>query len=395
MDELAREGASGLLHTVGRGIAPESDIAVISILGYSPDSYTGRGPLEAHAAGLKVGKGDLAFRVNFATVGEGRKIIDRRVGRSLSTSEARQLEEDINSKVDLGGGRAEFVFKSTVGHRGVLVFYPTEGDLSPYVTNTDPAYAREGLFGVALPQFEDLVKECVPLEGYDEDDRVLLSAALTNEFTRDSHSVLDVSSVNDERRARGELAANVILSRDAGAGLPEFRTIEEMYGARFGCFVEMPVERGIALCTGMDIIEVDELAGERQRDYTLLARKVLDTVKNYDGLYVHIKGPDVPAHDGDYQEKVRVIEDIDTFFFGNLLPDVNSDETLIVITADHSTSCLQKAHTSHPVPLILTGAGISSDGTEFFGESASSRGSLGELMGNELMPLLMKKAIAP
>jgi 2,3-bisphosphoglycerate-independent phosphoglycerate mutase len=392
MDMLARKGSSGLLYTVGKGIAPESDIAVISILGYSADSYTGRGPLEAHATGLEVGRGDLAYRVNFATVGEGMQIIDRRVGRSLSTEEAKHLEEEINSRVELEGGRAGFSFKSTVGHRGVLVFYPSSGELSPYVTNTDPAYAREGLFGVALPEFEDLVQDCVPLEGYEEQEEAQLSASMTNEFTLKSHSVLDGSGINKERKRRGTLPANVILSRDAGAGLPEFRTIEELYGVRFGCFVEMPVERGIAMLTGMEIIEVGELFGNREEDYPLLARKVLETMNNYEGLYVHIKGPDVPAHDGDFQEKVQVIEDIDSFFFGKLMPEVNLGDTLFVVTADHSTSCLQKAHTSHPVPLLLTGAGITSDGTEYFGESAASVGSLGELMGNELMPLLMDKA---
>lgn len=391
MDELARGGCSGLLYTVGKGIAPESDIAVISILGYSPETYTGRGPLEAHAAGLEVGSGDLAYRVNFATVGEGMRIVDRRVGRTLKTEEAFLLENEINNKVILDGDRALFSFKSTVGHRGVLVFYPKAGELSPWVTNTDPAYGRDGLIGVALKVFEEFVKECKPLEGHEEDESTLVSASVTNEFIEKSHRVLAKSEINDERVRRGELAANIILTRDAGTGLPQFKTIADLYDARLGCFVEMPVERGIALLTGMDIIEVGELTGQRGRDYSLLAEKVLETMGNFDGLYVHIKGPDIPAHDGDFHEKVRVIEDIDDFFFGKLIPDVNLSETLVVITADHATSSLQKSHTSHPVPLVLSGSGIDPDGTECFGETASSHGSLGELMGNELMPLLMEK----
>lgn len=392
MDGLAKKGQSGLLYTVGKDIAPESDIAVISILGYSADSYTGRGPLEAHAVGLRVGKGDLAYRVNFATVGDRMRIVDRRAGRSLSREDAKGLEEEVNRKVRLEGGRARFSFKSTVGHRGVLVFYPAHGSLSPWVTNTDPAYKREGLFGVALPVFENFVQECAPLEGHEHDEAARLSASLTNEFIKKSHEVLAECAVNRQREARGEPAANVILTRDGGAGLPDFKTIRDLYGTRFGCFVEMPVERGIALLTGMDIIEVGELSGKREKDYPMLARKVLDTIESYDGLYVHLKGPDVPAHDGDYQEKVRVIEDIDAFFFGKLLPGLDLDRTLVVITADHSTSCLQKAHTAHPVPLVLVGDGITADGTLVFAESTAAKGSLGHLIGRELMPLLMKRA---
>jgi 2,3-bisphosphoglycerate-independent phosphoglycerate mutase len=142
----------------------------------------------------------------------------------------------------------------------------------------------------------------------------------------------------------------------------------------------------------MDIIEVGKLSGDRGKDYPVLARKVLDTLGTYDGLYVHLKGPDVPAHDGNYREKVRVIEDIDAFFFGKLLPDLDLDRTLVVITADHSTSCLQKAHTAHPVPLVLAGDGVAPDGTPGFGEAAAARGGLGQLVGRELMPLLMKRA---
>jgi 2,3-bisphosphoglycerate-independent phosphoglycerate mutase len=392
MDDLAKRGTSGLLFTVGKDIAPESDIAVISILGYSADSYTGRGPLEAHAAGLQVGRGDLAYRVNFATVGDDMEIIDRRAGRTLSPDDAKGLEEEVNRKVRLGGAAVRFSFRSTVGHRGVLVFYPSNGRLSPWVTNTDPAYRREGLFGVALPEFENRVQECTPLEGHENDDAARLSASITNEFIKKSHAVLDECAVNTRRKERGEPAANVILTRDGGAGLPDFRSIRDLYGARFGCFVEMPVERGIALLTGMDIIEVGKLSGDRGKDYPVLARKVLDTLGTYDGLYVHLKGPDVPAHDGNYREKVRVIEDIDAFFFGKLLPDLDLDRTLVVITADHSTSCLQKAHTAHPVPLVLAGDGVAPDGTPGFGEAAAARGGLGQLVGRELMPLLMKRA---
>ncbi len=102
MDSLAKKSKSGVVYTVGKNIAPESDVAVISILGYDAHKYyTGRGPLESYAEGLDIKNGDLAYRVNFATLGEGKNIKDRRVGRNLSSEEAALLAKDINEKVKL------------------------------------------------------------------------------------------------------------------------------------------------------------------------------------------------------------------------------------------------------------------------------------------------------
>ena len=155
MDELASTGKQGFVYTVGEGIAPESDIGVISILGYDAHKYyTGRGPLESYAEGLEVKDGDLAYRVNFATKEpNSNKIIDRRVGRSLTTQQATELAGEINTKVKLTSRPAKFTFKNTIGHRGVLVVRRKSGRLSAEVTNTDPAYGKEGVFGVAKAKF--------------------------------------------------------------------------------------------------------------------------------------------------------------------------------------------------------------------------------------------------
>src|SRR3989338_1599442 len=116
MDRLAQKGKTGIVYPVAKGIAPESDIAVISLLGYDAHKYyTGRGPLESFAEGLAVNDGDATLRVNFATVEEdGRTIKDRRVGRNLSTEEAGGLSREINSQVPLSS--ATFEFKNTIGH---------------------------------------------------------------------------------------------------------------------------------------------------------------------------------------------------------------------------------------------------------------------------------------
>lgn len=393
LDNLARNGQTGLLYTVGRDIAPESDIAVISILGYEAERYyTGRGPLESYAEGLEVKDGDLAYRVNFATLGEGKRVIDRRVGRSLSTEEATQLCEEINAKVKLTSLKADFRFKNTVGHRGVLVIYPREGRLSAEVTNTDPAYDKKGHFGVAKENFEMALEKCKPVQGKEDLPEAINAARLTNEFVEKSHLILEQSSINKARECQGKLKANLILTRDAGDRLPKFPSIRNRFGINFGCFVEMPVERGIALLTQMQEIKIPLSSGNLKKDYRLRAEKVLQALKDFDGLYVHIKGPDEPAHDGKVQKKKESIEAIDRYFFSDLILDLDMDTCLVCVTADHSTPCILKAHSADPVPVLISGGTINPDDVESFSENSCQKGALKILSGPELLPLLIKLA---
>lgn len=384
MDGLAKKGKLGLVYPVEKGIAPESDIAVISLLGYDAHKYyTGRGPLEAFAEGLVINDGDLALRVNFSTVEEdGKRIKDRRVGRNLSTEEAAALAREINSKVTLAN--ATFEFKNTIGHRGVLVIRGKQAKLSGWITNTDPAYAREGVFGVALEKFENLVAESRPMPGYEKLADAILAAALLNEFTKESHKVLSQSLINKKRVSENKLPANVILARDAGDSLPKFPSVESLFGIKFGSFVQMPVERGIALLTGIDVIDVPSSTSHLDVDYAVWVKIALDYINKYDGIYIHIKGPDEPAHDGDFQKKKEIIEIIDKFFFGNLLPQLDISNTLLAVTSDHSTVCKIKAHSADPVPLLISGINIKQDGSSVFSEKAAKGGSLGELKGRDV-----------
>ncbi len=392
MDRLAQKGRTGIVYPVGKGIAPESDIAVISLLGYDAHKYyTGRGPLESFAEGLTINDGNLALRVNFATAEtDGKTIKDRRVGRNLSTDEATALAKEINSKVTLSS--ATFEFKNTIGHRGVLVIRGMRSKLSGWITNTDPAYEREGVFGVAKEKFENLVMESKAMPGYENSQEAQEASALLNEFTKESQRVLNESLVNKKRISQNLLAANIILSRDAGDHLPKFPRIDSLYNIKFGSFVEMPVERGIALLTGMEVIDVPASTGHLDVDYPVWAKVALDSIKKYDGIYVHIKGPDEPAHDGNFQEKKEIIEAIDKFFFASLLPKLDIGNTVIAVTADHSTVCAIKAHSADPVPLLICGGNIQPDGSMSFSEKAARLGSIGEIKGQDILPLLVKSA---
>ena len=151
LDFLARKGKTGLMYSVKPGVAPESDVAVISLLGYDPFEYsTGRGIIEAVGAGLDVADGDLALRCNFGTLGEGKAIVDRRVKRTLSTEEALELSAAANAEVKLESCPASFDFCPTLGHRAVLVLKSKSGRcLSSKITNSDPAYVVVNGIGVA------------------------------------------------------------------------------------------------------------------------------------------------------------------------------------------------------------------------------------------------------
>jgi 2,3-bisphosphoglycerate-independent phosphoglycerate mutase len=388
MDFLAKIGKTGLMYTVGKGIAPESDVAVVSILGYDPFKYeVSRGVLEALGATLPVKDGDLALRCNFATLDLGNKIIDRRVGRSLTTEEATELAKVINEQIKLESYPANFQFKNTLGHRGVLVIKSKDKKLSGSITNTDPAYTRIKGIGVAEPEAEMVLKKCEPLEKTEE---AKISANLVNEFTQKSTAILDEHKVNKKRIKEGKLKANVILVRDAGDRMPKFSHLNQQYGFNFVCLADMPVERGISKLAGMHLVDLPPQSKSLEKDCKLRVKKLLEVLPLYDCFYIHIKGPDEPGHDGNFILKTQLIATVDTHFIGNMLQKINLEDHIICVTADHSTPCKLKAHSDDPVPLLISGNKIRGDKVQKFSENECKKGELGVLLrGIELMPKLI------
>lgn len=387
MDELARKGKTGLMYTVGRGIAPESDVAVISILGYDPFKYyTGRGPLEALGSGVSFKDGDLALRCNFATLGEDGRILDRRAGRDLSNHEAKQLAESINRELRFGG--VQFELRSTVAHRAVLTFRSSGSKLSSEISNTDPAYGSEKGVGVARRKVELIPQDSRPLR---DNEAAIFSAKLLNDFTKKSRQLLNEHPVNQARVSRGKHPANLILCRDAGDRVPKLYDLGDTYKKSFVCLADMPVERGISKIAGMDVVDIPPPSKDLKDDCDLRVRKLREILDRYDCFYVHIKGPDEPGHDGEAAVKAGMIADVDKYFLGPVLDAVRWDETILCVTADHSTPCQYKGHSDDPVPLVIAGNRINGDGARKFSERSCRGGSLGLLeRGTELMPMLMK-----
>ncbi len=392
LDSLAKRGVCGVMYTVGKGYAPESDVAVLSILGYEPEKYyTGRGPLEALGAGIKIREGyEIAFRANFATIDpETNKIIDRRVGRSLSTDEAKELAKAVDG-LELGLYEGYARVKATIGHRAVVVIGSRKYTLSDNVDNTDPAYARKGKISVAVKDYKPYLKEAKPLDNTEEARR---TAELVNVFTRKAIEILDNHPVNKKRAEKGLLKANLILLRDAGGRIPRLPSLKQLFGLEFASITEMPVEKGIAIAAGMKPLEVPPPTPDKRRDYEIRLEATLKALEQYDAVYVHLKGPDEPGHDGSIEKKVKAIEDIDKYYVQPLLEKIDLNQVAVLVTADHATPPTVKAHTDDPVPVVLAYGKLQPDPVEKLSEKECyNKGSLGIIEhGYQLLPLVLRK----
>jgi 2,3-bisphosphoglycerate-independent phosphoglycerate mutase len=379
LDRIARKGKMGQVITVGKDISPESDIAVFNMLGYAFDKgYPGRGIVESIGAGIDVKDGDLALRANFATMADG-KIIDRRAGRDMTGEDAKALQEELR-KVRLPD--AEFDFRSTIGHRAVLVIRAST-PLSAEISNTDPGYVRVKGFGAATEAKDvEAIQTCRPLESAQASRR---AAELVNSFSTQAMKILDEADVNRERRRKGKKPANLLLFRDAGSFIPQLPSFEERHQSKGVALVEMPAEVGIAILLKMKMVKVEDPANLADKA-TLFKREL----KEGTVVYAHIKGPDEFGHDGDAMGKRANIELIDREFFGPVGEVLAGDPTL-AISCDHATPCVLKMHSADPVPLLLTSSqpGSVEDKACRFTEKDAKRGPMGTLAGRDVLDTVL------
>lgn len=385
LDRWAAEGAVGQVMLVGPGIAPESDAGVMALLGYDPARDSpGRGVLEALGVDIPLAAGDVALRSNFSTVsGEG-TILDSRVGRSLSTGEAADLSRSINEADLLADLHVHAELRPTVGHRGVLWLHPTDGmPLSAEVSNSDPFYERTGGMGHAR-----VVTEPVPLsiEPLSSDPSAVRTAVALNEWLHEVPPLLAGHRVNARRAMRGSKIANAVLLRNAGA-LPAIPPVSfaTKHGILGAAVTEMPVERGIAKLLGLADIYVGPMGADRTAALSERARVARQALREYPFVYIHLKGPDEPGHDGDARKKREIVEDIDRSFFGPFIEGLDLRTIRVAVTADHATPAILKRHSDDPVPLLLVGVGVAkTGGTPKFGHVPPDS-VLGTIRGNEVL----------
>jgi 2,3-bisphosphoglycerate-independent phosphoglycerate mutase len=384
LDALTRRGALGSMYTVGKGIAPESDAGVFSLLGYDPlEIHLSRGVVESIGAGANFEEEDLALRAGFATV-EGDKLVDRRAGRNLSTEEARHLASAINQQVHLKN-EVGFQFLATVGHRAVIVFKANSNRYSSEISNFDPAYVRKGKISIAQPGSKEYdIPRCDPL---DDSPEAIASAALVNEFGFKTRQTLETQPVNSQRRKEGKKPANFVLMRDAGTTKPSVQSFLERWRLKAAMVADLPAELGIGRILGMHVREIHP--GTSLEDYRKRAERVLRLAGEYAFVYVHLKGPDEPGHDGLFDLKKQRIEEIDAGFFSQLRMSARLQRTILCVTCDHSTPWKDKGHSDDPVPILVAGGTLKPDWSNRFNESSAGKGNFGKLdRGSLLLPRL-------
>lgn len=380
LDALAKRGCMGQVTTVGASIAPQSDIAVFNMLGYNfkEEVYVGRGVIELIGSGIDFRTGDLALRGNFATIDGSNRIVDRRAGRNISEEEANSICESLSSRVKFNDPNVSLVIKPTIGHRVVIRFRHNVLALSDRVSNTDPAYDKVSGIGVArLSSFQDTIGESVPEEDTVESKR---SAQLINDFINQAIDILKSDPVNQQRYNDKKKLINCILLRDAGNRIPKLVPIGIKYGMKAAAVVDMPVEIGIANVLNMEI-----LPSGKVDDYKRKAEVVYSNLLKYDLIYAHIKGPDEFGHDGDAQGKKKNIEKIDKLLFSKMLDASILDDVAIVVSADHSTPCVNKSHSPDPVPLLISSSRVQRDDSLRFTEEFAAKGILGRINGSQVM----------
>ncbi len=346
-DALARRSALGLSHPVGPGITPGSGPSHLALFGYEPiSSNIGRGALEAVGIDFPLGPDDVACRGNFCTVDAEGRITDRRAGR-ISSDECRRLC-DLLRQIRVEG--AEVFVEPVREHRFVVVFRGQA--LADHVGDTDPQ--REGV----PPR---------PVEAGDAASEATARAA--SQFIEQARKLLATRH-----------SANMLTLRGF-ARPPSLKSITRQFGVRAAAIAVYPMYRGLARIVGMEVVPT---GGDFAAELGTLRQRWND----FDFFYVHFKGTDRAGEDGDFDAKVRAIEEVD-----QLLPELLArNPDVLVVTGDHSTPAIMAAHSWHPVPFLLASRWVRPDPGERFTESECLRGSLGQFPALHAMPLMLAHA---
>ncbi len=347
LDALARESSCGLHVPIAPGITPGSGPAHMALFGYDPvRCKIGRGVLEALEIGFDLRPGDVAIRVNFATVDEEGRITDRRAGR-IPTEKCEELTARLD---EIRLPMVELFVRPVKEHRAVIVLRGK--GLAGGLKATDPQAT-----GVPpLPiEITDGVQE--------------KTADLLNAFLAAAGELL-----------KGEPDANAITMRGIAA-LEEIPSVGERFRIRAAALAGYPMYRGVAGLVGMDVLPEVETADE-------VEEALREAYRDYDFVFVHFKKTDSTGEDGSFDAKVAATEELD-----EVVARVRGvDPDVLLVTGDHSTPSAMAMHSWHPVPVLVRAASARVDDVASFGESACLRGSLGTVRAVDLMPLMLAHA---
>jgi 2,3-bisphosphoglycerate-independent phosphoglycerate mutase len=344
MDRMAKEGILGQIDPIGPGITPGSGPAHLSLFGYDPvENNVGRGILSALGVDFPVTDRDVCARLNFCTIDRDDKITDRRAGR-IATELNQELCKRLQQNITLSDG-TEFFIQTEVEHRALLVI---RGDgLGGLITDTDPQE-------VGVPA----------LSASGEDEASGKTAKYVNEFLAKAKELL-----KDQEKA------NFILTRGFAKHEP-LPTMQDKFGIHCAAIAQYPMYRGLARLVGMDVLPKPET-------YTAMLDQLKENYADFDFFYIHFKKTDSYGEDGNFDAKVKVIEEVDKWLeeMVKLSPDV------ILVTGDHSTPCVMKSHSWHPVPAMIHSHNgrVRTDGTTSFNESSCAQGGLGRLLSKDII----------
>jgi len=369
LNKIAEKGICGLIDPIAPGITPGSDVATLSLLGYDATKvYAGRGALEALGSGIEVLPGDVAFRCNFGTVDKNFVVLDRRAGR-IDTESATKLAKALQKTAEKTS-TAKVLFKNTVQHRAILRLRGK--GLSSMVSSNDPAKTGQ---------------KALPVNTLNKTPEAEKTARIVNELVKLFHETLKNHPVNKEREKKGLPPANIVLCRGAGT-LPDVVPLTLRFGIRPAVVAAMPLVRGVCKVAGIRVLPVKGATGTYETDFMAKARATVKALQSYDFVLTHVKATDVASHDGQFKRKIEMIEKLDGMV-DYITKNVDNEETLIAVTADHTTTCKTGNHEADPVPIILAGPGVRTDDVREFGERTCAKGGLHRIRGMDLMPIML------
>lgn len=362
MDFIAKNGVCGTALTIPSGMAAGSDVANFSLLGYDPRIYyTGRGPLEAASLGVELEEGEFAFRCNLITV-DGGRLVDYSADH-ITTEEARILVQELSK--ELSGDGIDFY--PGMSYRHILKL---RGDF--HHTNCQPPHDVTG-----YP-----LEEVFP-SGPGSDTLLQL--------IHRSWEVLRDHPINQKRLLEGRRPANSIWPWGQGRS-PQLPTLQERYGITGAVITAVDLIKGLGLYAGMRVEEVPGATGYYNTDYAAKALYGIKDLYHYDLVFIHIEAPDEAGHEGDVEQKIKALEEIDKKIVGALLNEISriSEDFRILVAPDHLTPIPVRTHVPAPVPFALYWLDIRPDRGHAFSEKGVEMGSYHQIEGWKLLDILVK-----
>ncbi|BBO18989.1 cofactor-independent phosphoglycerate mutase [Candidatus Brocadia pituitae] len=330
LDFLAQNGQLGLVRTIPGGFPAGSDVANLTLLGYSPrEYYSGRAPLEAASIGIHLNDSDWAFRCNFVTATED--TLEDFCAGHIKTDEATVLIKLLNEKL----GNDIIQFYTGKSYRHVMVYKGTQ-------KMDARCFPPHDIMGQSIQKHLPKGNGSEILVDLMERSRVYLS----------NHDI------NKIRIDLEENPANMIWLWGQGHR-PKMPTFKERFHLTGAVITAVDLIKGIACYLGWDIVQVPGVTGYLDTNYANKGEYAIKALETHDMVLVHVEAPDEAGHEGNVHEKVLAIEQVDSKIIGPLLEAKNRFRELrILVLPDHYTPIIKQTHTPESVPFAAYGTGI-------------------------------------